>query len=48
MPDKRFQHELKRLVERSVADVRGRPRPGLWFRVDEVKARGRPRERLTV
>jgi hypothetical protein len=40
MPDKRSQHELKRLVERAVADVRGLPRPGLWFCVDEVEALG--------
>jgi hypothetical protein len=48
MPDKRSRYELKRLVERAVADICGLPRPGLWFCVDEIEARGRPPEQLTV
>jgi hypothetical protein len=48
MPDKRSQHELKRLVEQAVADVCGLPRPGLWLCVDLVEVRGRPPERLKV
>ncbi|MBI4600908.1 MAG: hypothetical protein HY721_03010 [Planctomycetes bacterium] len=48
MVGKRSQHELRRLVEHAVADVCGLPRPGLWFCVDKVEARGQPPERLTV
>jgi hypothetical protein len=48
MPDKRSQHNWKQLVERAVADVCGLPRLGLWFCVDEVEARGRLPDRLTV
>jgi hypothetical protein len=48
MPNKHSQHELKRLVERAVAEVCGLPRRGLWFCVNRVKARGQPPERLDV
>lgn len=48
MPNKRSRHALKQLVGRAVADVCGLPRPGLWLCVDEVEARGRPPDRLTV
>lgn len=48
MPNTHSQHELKRLVEQAVADVCGLPRPGLWFCVDEVEARGGPPEHLKV
>jgi hypothetical protein len=46
--DKHSKHELKRLVERAVADLCGLPRPGLWFCVDDVEAQGRPPDRLKV
>ncbi|WZO97889.1 hypothetical protein EP7_004941 [Isosphaeraceae bacterium EP7] len=48
MPEKRSQHEFKRLVELAVADTCNLPRPGLWFCSDEVEAIGRPLDRLKV
>ncbi len=48
MPHKHSQHELKRLIERAVADICVMPRPGLYFCVDEVAVHGRPLERLEV
>lgn len=48
MPQDRSQGELKRLVERAVADVCDLPRPGLWFCVDAIEVRGHPPESLKV
>jgi hypothetical protein len=39
---------LKRIVEEAVFHVCDLPRPGLWFCVDEVEAKGRPPEQLIV
>jgi hypothetical protein len=48
MSAKRSQQQLKRLVEKAVAEVCCLPRPGLWFCVDAVEVQGRPPARLTV
>lgn len=48
MPQKRSQHELKRLVEEAVAVECDLPRLGLWFCVDAVEAQGRPPARFRV
>jgi hypothetical protein len=39
---------LKRIIEEAVCHVCDLPRPGLWFCVDEVEAKGRPPEQLIV
>jgi hypothetical protein len=39
---------LKRIIEEAVGHVCDLPRPGLWFCVDEVEAKGRPPVRLIV
>lgn len=45
---KRSDHELKRLIERAVAESCELPRPGLAFQVDAVEVVGSPPEALTV
>ena len=48
MAHKRSHHQLKRLVEKALAEVCRFPRPGLWLCVDELETQGWPPDRVTV